>query len=140
MDYLIAIERGDKDHAFGVVVPDLPGCFSAGDTFEEALANAREAIELHLEQLLDAGEVLPRPSGIEALVDDPDLAGWIWSIVSIRPEALDDTSERINISMPKRRVLHAIDQAAERARTTRSGFLADAGLMMASQRAAVTTE
>ncbi len=62
---------------------------------------AREAIELHLEQLLDAGEVPPGPGGIEALVDNPDLAGWIWSIASIRPEALDDTSERINISMPR---------------------------------------
>lgn len=43
--YPIAIEPGDDRHAFGVVVPDLPGCFSAGDTFDEAIENAREAIE-----------------------------------------------------------------------------------------------
>ena len=39
MRYPIAIEVGDKKHAYGVVVPDLPGCFSAGDTLEEALSN-----------------------------------------------------------------------------------------------------
>lgn len=31
MRYSVAIEPGDDRHAFGVVVPDLPGCFSAGD-------------------------------------------------------------------------------------------------------------
>ena len=44
MRYPIAIETGDDSHAFGVVVPDLPGCFSAGDTLDEAIDNAKEAI------------------------------------------------------------------------------------------------
>ncbi|HET7925874.1 MAG TPA: type II toxin-antitoxin system HicB family antitoxin, partial [Rhodanobacteraceae bacterium] len=49
MLFPIAIELGDAKHAYGVIVPDLPGCFSAGDTLEEAIANAEEAILLHLE-------------------------------------------------------------------------------------------
>jgi len=56
MRYPIAIESGDSKHAYGVVVPDLPGCFSAGDSLDEALTNAREAILLHLEGLLDDGQ------------------------------------------------------------------------------------
>jgi predicted RNase H-like HicB family nuclease len=48
MRYPIAIEIGDKRHAYGVAVPDLAGCFSAGDTLEEALGNSQEAILLHL--------------------------------------------------------------------------------------------
>lgn len=36
MRYPIVIERGDETRAFGVVVPDLPGCISAGDTMDEA--------------------------------------------------------------------------------------------------------
>ena len=44
MRYPIAIETGDAKHAYGVVVPDLPGCFSAGDTLDEALANSRLCI------------------------------------------------------------------------------------------------
>ena len=36
MKFIIAIEPGDETHSFGVVVPELPGCFSAGDTLDEA--------------------------------------------------------------------------------------------------------
>ena len=39
----IAIEPGDETSAFSVIVPDLPGCFSAGDTLDEAVTNAEEA-------------------------------------------------------------------------------------------------
>lgn len=39
--FTIAIEPDDDNHAFGVVVPDLPGCFFAGDTLEQAYACAR---------------------------------------------------------------------------------------------------
>lgn len=46
MKFLIAIEPGSEHTAYGVTVPDLPGCFSAGDTLEEALDNTREAIAL----------------------------------------------------------------------------------------------
>src|SRR5487761_1373286 len=51
MKFTIAIEPGTKRAAFGVVVPDLPGCFSAGDTVEEAFDNAREAIEAQVDQI-----------------------------------------------------------------------------------------
>ena len=43
MRYPIAIEPGDETSAFSVIVPDLPGCFSAGDTLDEAVTNAEEA-------------------------------------------------------------------------------------------------
>lgn len=42
-----------------VEVPSLPGCFTQGDTVDEALANAREAIALHIESLLAHGEDVP---------------------------------------------------------------------------------
>lgn len=44
MKYPIAIEVDDETHAYGVVVPDLPGCYSAGDTLDLAYENAKEAI------------------------------------------------------------------------------------------------
>jgi predicted RNase H-like HicB family nuclease len=53
MKFTIAIEAGKKKTAFGVVVPDLPGCFSAGDTVEDAFDNAREAIKVHCEILAE---------------------------------------------------------------------------------------
>lgn len=44
MLYPIGIEMGDENHAYGVVVPDVPGCFSAGDTLEEAFINAKRQL------------------------------------------------------------------------------------------------
>jgi predicted RNase H-like HicB family nuclease len=128
MLYPVAVEAGDATHAFGVVVPDLPGCFSAGDTFEEALVNAREAIELHVEALLDASQPVPAPSPVDTLVSDPNLKGFVWAFIDVPAEALDNAVERVNVTIP-RRVLHAIDQAAKRHRKTRSAYLAEAALL-----------
>ena len=134
MLYPVAVERGDAKHAFGVVVPDLPGCFSAGDTFEEALVNAREAIELHVEGLLDASEPVPVPSQVDALLHDPVLKDFIWAFVEVPTEALDNRIERVNVTFP-RRVLHLIDLAAQRHNKTRSAFLAEAALQFEHQMA-----
>ena len=59
MKFIIAIEPGTKRNAHGVAVPDLPGCFSAGDSIEEAFDNAAQAIELHCELLAEGGGDLP---------------------------------------------------------------------------------
>ncbi|MDG6319618.1 type II toxin-antitoxin system HicB family antitoxin, partial [Glaesserella parasuis] len=65
MLYPIAIEPGDETHAYGVIVPDIPGCFSAGDTLEEAYQNVKEAIVFHLEGLVEDGEEIPMPTSID---------------------------------------------------------------------------
>jgi predicted RNase H-like HicB family nuclease len=62
LKFTIAIEPGTKKAAYGVAVPDLPGCFSAGDTVEEAFDNAREAIEAHCEVLAEQGKEVPAKS------------------------------------------------------------------------------
>ncbi len=49
MKFPIVIEVRDKNTAYGVIVPDLPGCFSAGDTLDEAIDNTKEAISLWIE-------------------------------------------------------------------------------------------
>jgi predicted RNase H-like HicB family nuclease len=67
MRYPVAIEPGTESEAFGVVVPDLPGCFSAGDTMEEAMAKAEEAIAAWIETALDLGQDIPQPSSVDAL-------------------------------------------------------------------------
>ena len=88
MKYPIATEPGDDATAFGVVVPDLPGCFSAGDTLEEAYANAAEAIELWVETTLETGGTIPAPGSQQALRRDPELAGWILDMVDVDLAAL----------------------------------------------------
>jgi predicted RNase H-like HicB family nuclease len=58
MKYPIAIEPGSAKEAWGVVVPDLDGCFSAGDrSIDEAIENAKEAIELWIEVALDCNNI-----------------------------------------------------------------------------------
>ena len=127
MRYPIVIEAGDAKHAFGVVVPDLPGCFSAGDTLDDALTNAREAILLHLEALLDDGKAFPAPSLIEQLQKKRSYRGWTWVVVEVDVSELGDKAARINITLPQR-ILRAVDAYARKQGETRSGFIARAAL------------
>ncbi len=56
-EYVVIYERGETN--WGAIVPDLPGCVSIGNTFEEVQQNVREAIELYLEVLMERGEPVP---------------------------------------------------------------------------------
>jgi predicted RNase H-like HicB family nuclease len=127
MRYPITIETGDKRHAHGVVVPDLPGCFSAGDTLEDAMTNAREAILLHLEGLLEDQQAFPKPSALATLQRKREFRGWTWAVVDVDLSELGEKATRINISIPQR-VLRAIDSQVRRSGETRSGFLARAAI------------
>ena len=127
MRYPIAIEPGDETQAFGVVVPDLPGCFSAGDTLDEAIANASEAITLWIETVLDDGGDIPKPGSVSAHRENPDFAGWIWALAEVDPALLEDHTERVNITLP-RRVLAKLDAKARAAGESRSGFIAHLAL------------
>ena len=128
MRYAIAIEPGDDTHAFGVVVPDLPGCFSAGDSLDEALTNAEDAILGWIEIMLDRGDEIPQPSTLDVLrAAHPEYRDWVWAVVTVDPAALDDTVERVNITIP-RRVLRRLDARAKAAGETRSGYIAKMSL------------
>jgi predicted RNase H-like HicB family nuclease len=59
MEYSVVIHEADEG-GFWVEVPALPGCYSQGETREEALQNVREAIELFLEGLQEQGTDIPR--------------------------------------------------------------------------------
>lgn len=60
MKYAVVIEQGPT--SFGAHVPDLPGCAAVGESKEEVLRLIQEAIEMHLESLLEHGEKVPPPS------------------------------------------------------------------------------
>ena len=123
MRYPVAIEPGTDTTAFGVIVPDLPGCFSAGDTLDEALAGAEEAAAGWIDAALDAGQAIPAPSSLASLRDNPEYDGWIYAVITLDPALLDDTVERVNITLP-RRVLKRLDVLARTAGESRSGFIA----------------
>ena len=62
MRYDILLTRDEDAGIFLAEVPDLPGCFSQGETEELAAANVREAIALHVQTLRELGREIPRPS------------------------------------------------------------------------------
>lgn len=124
MKYPIAIEPGDSTRAWSVVVPDLPGCFSAADSgVDEAIDKAKKAIAAWVEALIDGGGDIPAPGSIQQHRANPQFAGWIWAVVEVDPAVLDDKSERVNITLP-RRVLARLDARARAAGETRSGYIA----------------
>ena len=59
MRFAVVIHK-DEGSSYGVTIPDLPGCFSGGDTVDEAFTNAQEAVLCHVEAMFMAGELLPK--------------------------------------------------------------------------------
>ncbi len=126
MRFPIVIHK-DRNSGYGVTVPDLPGCFSAGDTLDEAIDSAHEAIACHLEGLLMDGETIPEQAPLEAHRVNKEHRGGTWALVSIDISKLSSKAKRVNITIPTR-VLAIVDEAAAREGETRSGFLARAAL------------
>ena len=100
MKFTIAIEPGTKKTAFGIVVPDLPGCFSAGDTVEEAFDNAREIIDAFCQIFAEEGKDLPVPKSMSKWQADKEYKGWTWGIVEVAVEKYFGPAEKINITVP----------------------------------------
>lgn len=134
MQYPILIHKDDNSD-YGVIVPDLPGCFSAGSTIEEAIKNAHEAIECHLEGLLLDNEPIPLRQPVEKHFDNPEFQGGVLAMVEIDISRISGKTTRINISIPER-FLKQIDEYTRQHGGNRSGFLVDAAMnYMAEHRA-----
>jgi predicted RNase H-like HicB family nuclease len=137
MEIPVAIFK-DEGSVYGVNVPDIHGCHSWGDTIDEALKNAKEAIYSHVETLVELGQPVEiTQSKIEALAQDADYAGAVWALVDVDLEKLDSKPERINVSIP-RFVLSKIDSFAAARHESRSGFIARAALQLIAAEAKVT--
>jgi predicted RNase H-like HicB family nuclease len=61
--YEIIIYWSNEDHAFVAEAPELPGCTAHGDTQENALANANQAIQLWIDTAREFGDPVPEPKG-----------------------------------------------------------------------------
>ena len=112
MRFPIVIHK-DACSGYGVTVPDLPGCFSAGDSLDEAIESAREAIACHIEGLLMDAEPIPARTSLETHQGNEDYRDGVWAIVAVDVSRLSSKTRRINITLPAR-VLDIVDQAAVR--------------------------
>jgi predicted RNase H-like HicB family nuclease len=120
--YIALFDRA-ADGSYGVVFPDFPGCVSAGDSFEEALREASEALAFHVQGMREDGEPVPAPRPLDDIraagEDWYDPAGAIVAAVPLLPPPA--RAVRVNITIDER-LLAEIDAIAK----NRSAFLADA--------------
>ncbi len=80
--YPIVIHK-DSDSDYCVVVPDLPGCITAGITLDDAQNQASEAIQCHIEGMLLDGEPVPEARDITFHKNNPDYADGTWKSVAV---------------------------------------------------------
>ncbi|WGK70341.1 type II toxin-antitoxin system HicB family antitoxin [Candidatus Haliotispira prima] len=123
----IAFVHKDSESCFGVSFPDLPGCISGGDTLEEALKNATEAVAFQIEGMQQDGAETPTPRSMDEIYSDASLEEWREGAVFVYVPLLIDkgTVKRVNISLDQG-ILEAIDDAAKRRGITRSAFISGA--------------
>lgn len=119
----IALIRKEDGTDYGVEFPDFPGCISGGVTLDEALRNAREALELHVAGMIEDGQKIPAPSPLDAVVRDRDNAG----AVAVLVEGPADQTVRVNVTFNEG-LLARIDRFVEEVGFPggRSGLLAQA--------------
>ena len=72
--YIALVEFDDEIGTYGVIIPDIPGFSSGGDTYEEAIRNATEGLAFHLEGMIEDGDEIPEPNCWEEIREKWD--GW----------------------------------------------------------------
>jgi predicted RNase H-like HicB family nuclease len=82
MKFFVVLHTDDGER-YGVTVPDLPGCFSGGDTFELALQNVEEAIDTHVETLIDDGQPIPISLSLKQHQKNTNYKNGVWAIVNV---------------------------------------------------------
>lgn len=127
MKYPVAIQK-DEDSCYGVTVPDIPGCFSAGESLDEAMNNVQEAISGHLEILAEDGELAPKPSIVDDHIKNDEFAGAAWAYVDIDVSAFLGKSEKATVTLPKLLITKIDAVVAAGGAKNRSSFLADSAL------------
>jgi predicted RNase H-like HicB family nuclease len=112
--------------AYGISFPDFPGCIAGGGTVDEALRRGRDALDFHVESMIEVGEVLPKVRDIAEIRADREFADdFTDALVAVVDADLPAKAVRVNISIDER-LLDRIDRAAQATGETRSGFIAAA--------------
>lgn len=110
-----AVVSKDRDTDYGISFPDFPGCVSAGETVEQAIRNAHEALQFHIEGIMEDKDPIPVATPVADIMNTDALA-----IVLISAR-LPGKAQRVQITLDEH-LLAEIDAVAD----NRSGFLAEA--------------
>jgi len=123
-----AILEKEPGSAYGVSFPDIPGCISAGDTAEEALVNAHEALSGHVALMVQDGDSLPDATHVEDVTADPDVNMVAVTVIGV---IVPGRAKRVNVTLDEA-LLDEIDSLAK----NRSRFLAEAARAELARRTA----
>jgi predicted RNase H-like HicB family nuclease len=123
-----AILEKEPGSIYGVTFPDFLGCVSAGDTAEEALVNAHEALAGHVALMVQDGDALPKPTAVEEVTSDPGVTMVAVTIVGV---TVPGRAKRVNVTLDEA-LLDEIDAIAK----NRSRFLAEAARAELARRTA----
>ena len=118
MTAYVALLRKQPDSDYGVDFPDFPGCVTAGKTLEDARRMAAEAIQFHIDGMIEDGEAIPAPSRLDDIMAYPDHRDGVAVLIDV---SVKRPAVRVNVSLPPD-LLEAIDRVSD----NRSRFLADA--------------
>lgn len=121
-----ALIHKDADSDYGVSFPDFPGCVTAGASPEEAHELAIEALQFHVQGMVDDGEHIPEPSRGPDLFTQAVESGGVLTFV---PVQLPARAKRINVTMHAG-LLEDVDKAADAWGLSRSAFLAEGARRM----------
>lgn len=124
MSEYIAVIHKEPKSAFGASFPDLPGCISAAASLEELRPMIGESLGLHIEGMIEDGEVVPEPSPLETIMKSKNYKDAV-AVMVVKAPALAEATVRVNITLPEK-TLAQIDRKAAAKGMSRSGFLAKA--------------
>ena len=101
LTYLAVFEPTET--GYSVYFPDLPGCVSYGDDFENAQKQAADALGLHLYGMEKDGDKLPVPNK-EPQIDPETASGYLISPITVFPDLvkneLDNRAVKTNLTIP----------------------------------------
>jgi predicted RNase H-like HicB family nuclease len=122
----MAIVHQEGDSAYGVWFPDLPGCYGAGDTEDEALASAKKSLMLYAEDALNDGEELPAPRDVRQLRNDASVQESLGEsngfLVSVPLIINSGRTKRVSLDFDLA-LVESIDEVSKECKLTRKAWV-----------------
>lgn len=86
--------------------------FGRRDTLDEARENTKEAAQAWIDAMIEDGGAIPVARPMAERYANPEYVGWTWAAIQIDPARLDNSVERVNITLP-RRIFARLDAYAD---------------------------
>lgn len=123
MRHYIALIHKEAHSDYGVSFPDFPGCITVGADLDEVRARAEEVLAFHVAGMVEDGDAIPDPVGLERVMADRENRDGVAILVPL--VAASAEAVRVDVTIPED-VLDRLDRFAAERGMDRSGFLTHA--------------